>query len=756
MTRRELTRRFRIHGETRRPFRELLRKMVKKEQIIKQDNGAYSMPLALPNIMVVEINMITPDGDAFATPVSGGEDSNISEEQLIEVLPAGKKSADKSDNSSFAEGDRVLARLTRIDDGSYQARVIRRLDKPQNRILGIIRKQKNGFALIPVDKKAKFDFIIPPEEIGNAQEGDFVVGEAQPARRGSRQKQARIIEIIGHENDRKAISLISAYEMGLQDVFPQSVIDETQNMTVPELGKREDLRDIPLVTIDGITAKDFDDAVYAEKTEDGFHLIVAIADVSYYVRAGSSLDDEALRRGNSTYFPDRVIPMLPEKLSNDLCSLRPDENRACLAAHLWIDNEGDLTNYKFVRGLMKSKARLVYEQVQAAKDGTPDDTTAPLMDEVITPLYEAYDVLYKHRLGRHALELDLPERDIVLNDDGEMHDVRTRERMDSHKLIEEFMILANVAAAKALEAKRAPCVYRVHENPDSAKLESIRSFLEAFGLSFPRGQVIRGKELNNLLLQAAELPYSHLISEVILRAQSQAHYGIQNYGHFGLALTQYAHFTSPIRRYADLLVHRSLITAYKLGEGGLSEDDMLELEEQAVHISATERTSISAERKSVDRFIASYLSDQIGARFEGRITGVTRYGLFVRLIESGAEGLIPIRSLPDDYYEHVEDQHALIGKRTRRTYRLGATLTVELLEADGVTGGTILGVTDDKGADIPGLTFKSSRKDGGSRPPRSNKGGKKSGGGSSKFKNSGFKKKGSYKGKKPGSSGKKH
>ena len=477
------------------------------------------------------------------------------------------------------------------------------------------------------------------------------------------------------------------------------------------------MRPIALITIDGEDAKDFDDAVFAEKDKDGFHLIVAIADVSYYVRPGSELDKEAYKRGNSTYFPDRVVPMLPEALSNDLCSLRPKEDRACMAVHLWIDTKGNLKKHKFVRGLMRSAARLTYDQVQAARDGITDDSTDTLMKDVINPLYEAYAVLAAARDTRGALDLDLPERKILIDDNGRMTGVAVRQRYDSHKLIEEFMILANVAAAEALENKKAPCVYRVHDRPSADKLDGAREFIEAFGLSLPKGQVTRPAQLNMILKKAADTPSPHLINEVILRTQSQAVYDPENIGHFGLALRRYAHFTSPIRRYADLLIHRSLIRAYGLGPGGIDEGEIAALEEKAGHISQTERTSMEAERASVDRFAAAWLSERIGAEFHGRINGVTRFGLFITLDESGADGLVPIRTLPQDFYVHNEHQHALIGRRTGRLYRLGAPVTVRLIEADGLTGSTVFELVGNEGADIPGLRLSTMKK-GRRRPER--------------------------------------
>ncbi len=698
-TKRELVKAFGIRGDSRVPFKKALRALENDGLIVKQAGGGYSVPDAMPSVSVIEVIDIDIDGDVLARPAQWNTDIQGNPPR-IEIMP------DKKGHPSLGVSDRILARLERQADGVYQARTIRRLDTPKDRVMGVIRRQKNNYILQPTDKKARYNFDVAQTDLGGAKEGDLAIGELQPGR-GLKNKKVRIVDVIGVESDPKAISLISAHEMGLREEFPDEVLKAAEKMKEPELKGREDLRDIPLVTIDGADARDFDDAVFAEKTDGGgFHLIVAIADVAYYVQPDSPLDREAYKRGNSTYFPDRVIPMLPEALSNDLCSLRSNENRACMAVHMQIGKDGALKSYKFVRGLMRSAARLTYEQVQAAKDGVTDDATGPIMDIVINPLYEAYDVLWKSREKRGALDLDLPERQILINDKGDMTGVKMRERLDSHKLIEEFMILANVAAASALEDKKAPCVYRIHDRPDPAKLDSVREFIEGFGLSLPKGQVIRSAQINAVLHQAKNHPFSHLVSQVVLRAQSQAIYHPDNIGHFGLALNKYAHFTSPIRRYADLLVHRSLIRSHGLGAGGIDDGEVAALEEKTQHISQTERQSMQAERSATDRFTAGYLVQHIGAEFAGRISGVSRFGLFVALEESGADGLIPIRTLPDDYYIHDEHQHALIGRNTGRVYRMGAQLTVRLKEADGLTGSTILELINDEGADIPGLKLK--------------------------------------------------
>ena len=741
LTKREIARALGIKGGDKRiELKSHLKSMEAEGVIVKQAGGAYSVPDSLPNVLVVEVHQITTDGDVFVKPIEWNAGLQ-GEYPTIELVP------DNKQFSRMKEGSRALVRLQRLDDDSYAARIIKALDNERGRVLGLIHYTKHGPVLLPTDKKAKYDFDIIQGELGGAQEGDLAIGEIQPSR-GLRRKKVRIVEVIGKRGDPKAISLISLHEAGLSEEWPKDALKDCEGLKVPPLKKREDLRDVPLVTIDGADARDFDDAVFAEKIDDGgFHLIVAIADVAHYVRFGSALDTEARRRGNSTYFPDRVVPMLPEALSNDLCSLRPHEPRASLAVHMWIDNEGHLKKYKFVRALIRSHARLIYDQVQAAKDGQPDDMTAPLMNKVIEPLYEAYAVLDKARIKRGALDLDLPERQILIDDKGNMTGVKPRARLDAHKLIEEFMILANVAAAKAIEAKRDPktfpCVYRIHDRPKSDKLDSVREFVESFGISVPKGQVMEAQQINGILRQGSKLPYSHLISQVILRSQSQAVYAADNIGHFGLALEKYAHFTSPIRRYADLLVHRSLIAAYDLGTGPISEEECARIDEIAQHISTTERASMGAERSAVDRFTASYLSEHVGAVFEGQISGVTRFGLFVSLTESGADGLVPMKSLADDFYIHDEDTHALVGKRRGRVFRLGAKVSVKLKESDALTGSCLLELTGEsiKGADIPGLTFKKKKNFGMAEKPRSkgrrsDKGGRGKGGKSKGPKNS--------------------
>jgi ribonuclease R len=486
--------------------------------------------------------------------------------------------------------------------------------------------------------------------------------------------------------DAKSVSLICIHTHGIpQDFTPEALAEAQKSRAVP-LGKRTDLRDIPLITIDGEDARDFDDAVYAEPDSEGFRLIVAIADVAHYVRPGSALDQAARTRGNSCYFPDRVVPMLPEALSNGWCSLRPNEARGCLFVDMRITREGKKTAHRFGRGLMKSAARLTYTQVQDSFDA---GDTMGLPEGQLSTLYAAFRALLDARNARGTLDLDLPERKVVLDEQGRVADIAPRPRLDSHRLIEEFMVLANVAAAEELERLKKPCMYRVHAPPSDEKLANLRTFLGTLGISLPPGNVLHPRDLDHVLKKVAGTDQAPVVNEVMLRSQSQAAYHPDNIGHFGLSLARYAHFTSPIRRYADLLVHRALIAGLKLGLGALSPDEAGGFEDIADHITSTERRAAIAEREAIDRYLSAYMADKVGASFHARISGVTRFGLFVTLQGSGANGLIPLSSLPDDYWMHDEATQTLNGRRTRQTFRLTQDVSVRLKEASPVTGGLV-------------------------------------------------------------------
>jgi ribonuclease R len=465
------------------------------------------------------------------------------------------------------------------------------------------------------------------------------------------------------------------------------------------LGKRRDLRDLDLVTIDGEDARDFDDAVWAEPDRTkgnpgGYRIVVAIADVAHYVRQDSALDREARERGNSVYFPDRVIPMLPEALSNDLCSLRPDEERACFAVLMRIDAQGRLIEKTFRRALMRSRARLTYAQVQAARDGMPDALTAPLMEAVIGPLYGAYEVLAAARRRRGAIDLDLPERRAIVDAEGRLIGIGRRQRQASNMLIEELMILANVAAATLLEEKGQPGLYRVHDKPDSAKLAVLADYLERIGVPWSRTTKKPG-DFTELLERLSDHALKESAAGFVLRCQAQAVYSPANIGHFGLNLRRYAHFTSPIRRYSDLVVHRAIVRILGAGGDGLDGGATVEaLGELGRHLSMTERRAMEAERGALERLTALYLAGSRGALLEGKITGVQRFGLFVTLDESGAEGLVPVSTLGDDIFAHDERHHALVGQRQGESFGLGDTVTVEIVEADAVTGSLIFRIDE--------------------------------------------------------------
>ena len=691
---REIARAFKLSGSAdREMLKDLLRELEAEGTVERGRNKRMAPPQSLPAVAVLLVTGVDTDGELSARPLTWTGEGNP---PRIFLLPERKS---RGEDKPLAVGDTLLAKLARINDRLYEARVIRRIDgEREGRILGVYRPSADGGRIHPTDRRHKTEFLVLPPNRGDAEPGDLVFADILPAGRAG-QPQARVVERLGSTDEPRAFSLIAIHAHGIPTVFPHAALREAELAAVPALMQREDLRDIPLVTIDGADARDFDDAVWAKRDGDpenpeGWHLIVAIADVSYYVRPGSALDRAAYERGNSVYFPDRVVPMLPEALSNGLCSLRPGEDRACLAFHLWVDRDGVLIRHRLVRGLMRSAARLTYEQVQDCHDGRPDEATAPLADAVIAPLFDAYARLAAARAKRGTLELDLPERRVHIDERGRVAEIARRGRHDSHRLIEEFMIAANVAAAEVLERRTMPGLYRIHDRPSMEKMEALRGFLAGIGHPLAKSADLTPDHLTRILRKVEGTSHAPLVSEIILRAQAQAAYSPDNIGHFGLALHRYAHFTSPIRRYADLIVHRALIRTLGLGVGGLDDETLGRLTEIGEHLSGTERRAAAAERDAVDRYTAAFLADRVGERFSGRISGVSRFGLFVRLDESGADGLVPASSLPDDRYEHDEAAHALTGQRTGRTYRLSSPVKVVLVEADPVSGSTLFRLAD--------------------------------------------------------------
>ncbi|HVZ09224.1 MAG TPA: ribonuclease R [Rhodopila sp.] len=633
----------------------------------------------MPETLIVQITGTDEDGEALARPVDWAKEAG--RPPMILMTP------EAPGHPALAPGERVLVRLKPAGPGRYEGRTIRRVGDMPARVLGIFHRGRGPVhRLVPTDRRAKAEWTIPAGQENGAQDNEIVLAEPMPRQHRLGLKPARVIERLGRMGDARSISLIAIHTHDIPTVFPPEAEAEAKRARKVRLGKRTDLRALPLITIDGADARDFDDAVFAEADSDhrgSYRIIVAIADVAHYVKPGSALDSVARERGNSVYFPDRVVPMLPEALSNGLCSLRPHEDRGCLFVEMHIDRHGRKTGHRFGRGLMRSAARLTYEEVQAAHDAG-DPLGLP-----IAPLYAAFRALLTARQARGTLDLDLPERKVVLDDAGHVVSVSPRPRLDSHRLIEEFMILANVAAAEELERLHRPCMYRDHPPPTDEKLDTLRRFLDGLGVSLPAGDRVHPRDLDRVLRSVAGTPDAPLVNEIVLRSQSQASYSPDNIGHFGLALPRYAHFTSPIRRYADLLVHRALIRGLRLGTDGLAGDQATDFEAIGEHITATERRAQLAERDATDRYLAAYMSRQVGSHFAARISGVMRFGLFVTVADSGASGIVPMASLPDDYWQFDEREQTLTGRRTGVVFRLAQEVDVLLSEANPVTGGMV-------------------------------------------------------------------
>lgn len=704
-SKRDIAKAFGIKGAARIELKRLLKELAADGHLEKR-RKSYRDPDKLPPVSILEIRGPDRSGDVFAKPL---EWSGEGTEPKVIVVP-------RDGDPALGAGDRILARLTEVEaDGhDYEARLIRRIGQNPRKVLGVFRKTAEGGRIVPVDKGAEREWSVPTDATQGARDGELVEAEQSGPKSRIGLPRARIVARLGDPSEPKAVSLIAIHQHGIPDDFPDNVIAEADRMKPAGLGSREDLRELPLVTIDPADARDHDDAVWAHPDDDpgnagGFVVWVAIADVAHYVRPGTALDREARLRGNSTYFPDRVVPMLPDRLSGDLCSLHEGVPRACLAVRMQIDASGHKIAHRFTRAMMRSAASLNYEEVQAAEDGTPNEKCAPLVEDVIKPLFAAWRATMKARAERQPLDLDLPERRIELSDEGKVLSVGFRDRLDAHRVIEEFMILANVAAAEELERRKTPLVYRIHEEPSPEKLDALRETAQASGLVLPKGQVLKTSHLNKLLAQAEGTEQDELINMATLRSMTQAYYFPQNFGHFGLALKRYAHFTSPIRRYADLIVHRALIAAHKWGDDGLSPDEIETLEPTAEHISETERRSMTAERDTTDRYLAAYLSERVGAEMTGRISGIQRFGAFVKLDETGADGLIPIRSIGAEYFHFDRDAQTLMGSDTGMTLSLGQRVTVRLAEAVPVTGGLMLELLSLDGSDLPSPVRRSGK-----------------------------------------------
>ncbi len=693
IAKRDIAKAFNIKGAGKIELKRLLREL-EDDGTLERRGKAIRPAGALPDMVVADITSRDRDGEMIARPA----DWDVTADGEAPRILVHQRKDKRGGPTAPGLGDRVLLHVETIrgtEDGraAYAGRIVKLLGKPKPRLFGVIRFDSRGRAsLVPIEKRnSSADYLIPEAALGEAQEGELVAAEPIGRARGLGPQPVRVTERLGSTRSERAVSTIAILTHGIPHVFGVDVLAEAAAVRPATLTGREDWRALPLVTIDPPDAKDHDDAVHAAPDPDpanpgGFVVTVAIADVACLVRPGSALDREALERGNSVYFPDRVVPMLPERISTDLGSLRPHEDRPALAVRLVLDADGNKLSHRFHRVMMRSAGKLAYAQAQAAIDGKPDETTGPLLDTVLKPLWQAYRLASRAREDRAPLDLDLPERKILLKPDGTVERVVVPQRLDAHRLIEEFMILANVAAAETLEARRQRLVYRVHDEPSLTKLHALQEFLQSIGIKFARGQVMRPALFNAVLAKAKGGEHEHLVNEVVLRSQAQAEYAVENYGHFGLNLGRYAHFTSPIRRYADLIVHRALIRALGLGDDGLPDLDGKVLGETAARISAAERRAMAAERETVDRLVAGFLIDRVGASFEGRISGVTRSGLFVRLAETGADGFVPASTLGDEYFAYEESAHALVGTRSRTSYRLGDLVTARLVEAAPLAG----------------------------------------------------------------------
>ena len=690
VSKRDLVRAFRLDRPGKTKLREMLRDLNDAGELTRR-RRKLSVAGRLPAVVISEVTARDDDGELIAEPVEWDEQEHGPPPRIRLVFARAAKAG-----PAPGVGDRVLLRTEEAGDPEdpirHHGRVIKLVEKARSQVLGIFRPSPGGGGrLVPVDKKSLGrELVVPKGSEGGAVEGDLVMADLLK-QRAYGQAQVKVRERLGSMKSERAVSLIAIHAHEIPNVFRPAALSEAEAAKSATLEGREDWRDLPLVTIDPVDAKDHDDAVFAAPDSDpansGGHIVtVAIADVAHYVRPASALDRDAHERGNSVYFPDRVVPMLPERISNDLCSLRPSEDRAALAVRMVIDAHGRKRRHTFHRVMMRSVAKLNYAQAQAAIDGHTDDTTGPLIERVLRPLWAAYATATKGRDACEPLALDIPERKLVLKPDGTLDRVITPGRLDAHKLIEEFMILANVAAAETCELQRTLLLYRVHDSPAPERVVALRDFLATLDLKLPKSDQLRPADFNRVLRAVRGADVERLVHEVVLRAQAQAEYAVTNYGHFGLTLRRYAHFTSPIRRYADLIVHRALIRGLKLGTDGLPDTTPEALAETAARVSAAERRAMAAERETVDRLVAHFMADRVGATFRGHVSGVTRAGLFVKLDDTGADGFIPARTLGADFFRYDETHQAMIGERTGEAHRLGDWVEVKLVEAIPVAG----------------------------------------------------------------------
>lgn len=681
---REIARAFGLSAQDKIALKALLKDMADEGLIDSAPGRAFHKMGGVPKVTVLRVT--DSDGDTVWAVPERWEAEGIPVPRL-RVRERGKRGA-------LGIGDRILARTEEVGNG-WIAHPMKKLARGEEQVLGVVHEEGGRLYLQGVEKKDRHSY--PISERNGAEPGDLVLANkaGKPPR-----IFAHVTERLGDPFAPRSFSLIAIHRHGIPNVFSDELLAEAERVSKQPLGDREDLRHLPIVAIDPADARDHDDAVWAApdddpKNEGGWKAVVAIADVSFYVRPGSQLDREARKRGNSVYFPDRVVPMLPEILSAEVCSLKQGEDRAALACHLQVGKHGELKSWRFSRAVVSIAANIAYEDAQAAIDGKVEH---PLTETALRPLWDCWRALGKARAKREPLDLDLPERRIVLDEMGRILSVAPRERLDAHKLIEDYMIAANVAAAKALEGKKAPVMYRDHEPPAREKLVALKEYLKTFDLEFALGQVIKPATFNRILERVGEADFRDEVMQQVLRTQTQAYYGPENAGHFGLSLGSYAHFTSPIRRYADLIVHRSLVEAYKLGPGGLTHEEAGSMDRIGESISQLERRAMEAERETIDRYVAAYLANHVGEVLEARITGVQNFGFFATIEGIGGDGLVPVRDLGTEYFRYDEASQQLIGEETGTSFALGQRLPLRLVEANPVSGALRYELPDGKGS----------------------------------------------------------
>ena len=723
---REIAKAFGLKGQEKIALKKRLKQMA-EDGLIDGKRTAYHRAGDLPKVTVLKIVSIE-DGELYAEPESkDGDADNDAESKPQRLLVKESKK-----HAALKRGDRILARTEQTEHG-WRAHPMKKLPARSEGLMGVVEIDQAGKAwLAPVDKKIRNSS--PISDLGGAEDGELVIVERTG---NSPRAGVKVVEVVGDPLAPKSFSMIAIAKHGIPNVFPGEVVEEAKQAAKLPLSedKREDLRGVPIVAIDPADARDHDDAIWAEPDgEGGYRAIVAIADVSFYVRPGGALDKEARKRGNSVYFPDQVVPMLPEVLSADVCSLKQDVDRAAMACHLRISSNGQITEWRFTRAIVRLARNVAYEDAQAAIDSGD----AP---EFLTHLWGAWKLLHEARTARDPLELDLPERQVRLNDKGQIEEIAVRERLDAHRVVEDFMIAANVAAAKALEAKTAPVVYRIHEPPSREKLISLREYMATQGRKIALGQVITPGLFNRLLKDVTDEAEKALVMEAVLRSQTQAYYGPANAGHFGLSLGSYAHFTSPIRRYADLLVQRALVDAYKLEQPrpdgglpagtGLADRDRDSLQAISDAISQTERRAMEAERDTIDRYVAAWLSGRVGETFDTRITGVQGFGFFATIEKLGGDGLVPVSTLGREYFRYDEASQTLVGEGSGTSYSVGDRLKLKLAEANALTGALKFEVPDSEGQGIEPRGRRGDGRDGGRNKSGSGKSGGRGGKGAS-------------------------